>query len=374
MSLTTALGYTPVYQIKKGGSDITGQFNDRALVIQIESVEGGGNGDKLTIILDDRDFTIASPVTDGDGKATLDVFLGYKETAMYEQGNFEIFQTVYSGPPETMQLLGVSQGFTSNSKAPLITSFDGKTVGDIVTAIATASGTSASVDPDLGNQKIKFLNQNSSAMHLLQEMERRYGGVAKFENGYLSFTKRGSGQTASNAVITPFTLTPEDFGTWSVTESSRHTYSKVRASYWDGVQHKLVWLTNTNPAAGNSSVPDLVSRAFNTRDEAQAYANARMDASNRTASKGTLTLAKGDPSIRGSTPFTITGMREGIDGDWIASKVTHSFAKESGITTTIEFYSPGAAGSGEPSTTESENGDASPAAEPSVGPGGIGHA
>lgn len=339
MSFTTSLGYTPTYQIFYNGTDITGKFNDRVTSIKVQSKDGGGQGDVLDITLDDRDFLIEAPAT--DGSANIDLLLGYKEGALYEQGNFQINTVWYEGPPKSMRLRGTSQGFTNAAKSPLIMSHDGKTLGDIVDAIAQSAGVGSSISSDLASQKIQYLNQHSSSFHLLQELERRYNGLAKFENGMLSFTTRGSGISASGQFLGGFELTPEDFGTWSIKQEARTAYSNVRVSYWDKDQHQLAWLKNTIPAFGGGTVPYMVKRAMNTQEEAQKVADSKMDALNRGVETGSLTLAKGDPSIRGGSPFIISGMRDGINGSWVVTTATHTYTKSEGILTTLDFYNPG---------------------------------
>lgn len=340
-TFTTSLGYTPLYRIDRAGIDITSNFEDRAVMIMIESYDGSGNADRCDITLDDRDWKIASPSSDESG-TTLDVSMGYKESGLYDQGTFQVTEVHYSGMPKRMRLVGTSVGFESAAKSPLITSYDGKTLGDIVGSIAQAAGVSPSVSSSMASQKIQYLNQHQSAIHLLQELERRYNGLAKFSNGMLSFTERGSGDNASGDSIGTFTLDPEDLAVWDIKESRRTAFSKTRASYWDKTSNSLKWLQNSGVAgAPNASVPFMVKRAFNTQAEAQSAADAQMAALNRGIRTGSLTLTKGDPSIRGGMTFTIENTRDGVDGTWSINHATHTFTKEEGITTSLEFHDQG---------------------------------
>jgi phage protein D len=83
--------------------------------------------------------------------------------------------------------------------------------------------------------------------------------------------------------------------------------------------------------------------------EAQQAADAKMAALNRGLRQGTVTLAKGDPSIRAAQPLVIMGMRPGIDGSYIVQTATHTFTRDEGISTTLEIYDPG---TGEDFTSE----------------------
>ena len=341
MSYTTSLGFTPVFSVTKGGEDVTSNFSDRMLSIKIESKDGGGDADTVDIVLDDRDWKIATPSI-GEGSATLVVSMGYAETGMYEMGSFQVDDLYYEWTPKTMRLHGNSLGFSTNAKAPIITAYNGQTLGDIVGAIATAAGVQPKVDPTLAAVQIPYLHQQASSMHLLQELERKFGGLAKFQDGYLSFTKRGTGDNSSGTSVGNFQLGPEDIIGGSINPSNYYAYSKVRASYRDKTSNQMVWLQSTTAGSPNSTVPFLLKTPYNSQTEAQAAADSTMAQLNRKSKRGTITLSKGDASIRAGQGFTISGCRDGIDDDsYTVQRVVHVLAKESGITTTIDLFSEG---------------------------------
>ena len=375
MGLTTAIGHTPQFAITMGGADITGQFNDRATMIKVQSIDGQGNSDRLDITLDDRDFAIALPATDGEDAATLQLSLGYAQSGLWDQGTFEVNEVRLVGPPRSMQLVGTSQGFASALKVPAIIAHAGKSVAEIINGIAQAAGAEAVVDPAIGDKVVPFLNQHASGMHLLQSLERTYNGVAKFQDGMLSFTQRGTGTSASGVALGTFILTPDDLGSWDIRINARPSYSKVRASWWDKTAHQLQWVTNTTQAAGNVNVPFMIKTPFNSQDEAQSAADATMKQLNRGIVTGSVTLAKGDPSIHAAAPFTISGMRDGIDGSYIVKTATHTYTKKSGIVTMSEFYFIGPTGIDQDKTAAigSTAPDATPLTTPAAS-GGIGAA
>ena len=340
MSYTTALGFTPQFKISKGGEDITSNFADRMILIKIESRDGGGDADVVDISLDDRDWVIATPSI-GEGSQTLQVSMGYAETVMYDMGTFQVDDLYYEWTPKTMRLHGNSLGFSTDAKAPIITSYDGQTLGSIVGSIAQSAGVTPKVDATLVAIQVPFLNQHASSMHLLQELERRFGGLAKFSDGFLSFTARGTGNSASGTSIGTFTLSAEDISGGSIAPSNRFAYSKVRASYWDKVNHQLSWIESTTPGSPNSTVPFMDKKAYPSQAEAQAAADSTMSQLNRKTKQGTITLSKGDPSIRGGQVFSISGCRDGIDGSYVVRKAIHTLTKEAGITTSLDIYDEG---------------------------------
>ena len=342
MSYTTGLGISPAFTISKSGEDITSRIADRLLSIKVESREGGGDADIADITIDDRDWNITSPSI-GEGSASLQISMGYVETVLYDMGTFQVDDLHYLWTPKAMLLHGNSLGFTTAAKAPIIAAYDGKTLGDIVGSIAAAASVTPKVDPALAAIAVPYLNQNSSSMHLLQELERRFGALAKFGDGMLSFTKRGTGLAASGASIGSFVLGLEDFGPngCDIGVSNRQAYSKVRASWWDKVNHQLQWITSATASNPNASVPFMMKHAFNSEAEAQAAADSHMAQLNRKTKQGTIILAKGDPSIRGGQGFAIAGCREGIDGSYLVRLASHMLTKAGGIVTTLDVYDEG---------------------------------
>ena len=343
MGYTTGLGLTPTFRIERGGDDITTTIADRLVTLRVASYSGGGAADTATITLDDRNWNIVLPSV-GEDASTLSISMGYVEGSLYSVGTFQVDKLKLSFSPRTMTLECNSADMNSNLKAPLITSFDGQTVGDVVSAIASSAGVSAVVAPALAGLTVKYLNQHSGSGHLLQNLEGRFNALAKFSDGKLSFTERGSGQSASGQALDNVTLDGSDLADLEIDIDNRHSYSHVRASYWDVEQHKLIWIKSSVPGDTASSVPFMLKRAYNTDTEAQAAADAQMASLNRQGAQGSLTMAKGDPRIVGGASLTITGTRPGIDGSYVIDSAIHSLTKDGGLITTLRFASENGAG------------------------------
>lgn len=376
MGYTTSLGYTPIFNITKGGEEVTSGFIDRLLSIRVESYEGDGQSDTVSISIDDRDWMTAEP-SYGEGSITLEVSLGYKEGAVYEMGTFQVDELHHVWPPRAILLQGNSAGLNTNLKAPIISSYEGKSLGEVVNSIAQARGAKAAVDPSLSDIKIPYLNQNCSMGHLLNELERRFNGLAKFSNGHLSFTQRGTGLTVSGAELNVVTLYPEDTTTGcDIRSNSIQAYSKVRASYIDRTNNQQVWVESTTKGSPNSTVPYMVKRPHASEAEALAVANAQMARLNRSTKQGTIVLAKGCPEIRGGSKVILSRFRPGIDDTYVVSCATHVLGKDTGLNTTLTVYTEDGA--------DDATGDEAPTTAPSfdemtagttvpLGQGGIGH-
>lgn len=337
------VGLTPIYRITKGGQDITGNFNDRAVSIQVEIHSGNGTADTFSMTIDDRDFALARPQTG----AQLIIELGYQEVGLAEQGVFEINEVFFEGPPRSLRIVGTSAGMRSSMKAPAVKEFENKTLGDVVSEIARISGAAPAIDPTLAGKKIDFLNQFNSNYHLLHELERRFGAVAKFEFGKLVFAKRDEGDTAGGNAMPNVIIRPEHILSYSVKHTDRSAYSSVKAAWWDKDKHQRVYEDVPNGALGQEMAqgqmqfPFIIGHMFNSKEEALEAAKSRVEALNRATGEATIALSKGDPWIRSQMPMHIIGMRDGVNGTYIIDNVTHSFTTQTGIQTTILGKPPG---------------------------------
>jgi phage protein D len=342
--LCVTTGYTPIYRVEKGGEDITGRFNDRTLQIKVDLQAGNGNDDQCTILVDDRDWRIARPMN-GD---TISVWLGYEEVGIAFMGAFEIDDVSFIGPPRQIKLLGKSTGSNDIQKAPAIREFDNKSVGDILGQMAKQTGLSLSISGDLAGIKIPFKNQGVSNLHMIHELERLTGAVAKVVDGRLMFVKRDGAETASGVALPTLVLHPEHFGDWNVRYTSKPGYGQVKAAWFDKDQMIRKWVGAS--VGGSDSGVGLankfggafnIGQLFNSQEEAQQAANAQAENFKRAEVQALFDLAKGDPWIRDQQTLLVTGMRDGINGSYVIDKATHTYIKSTGIKSALECKLPG---------------------------------
>lgn len=332
-------GYTPIYRVYKDGYDVTDRFNDRTTAITVELVAGGGDGDVCQITVDDRDWLVERPLV-GDN---LEVHLGYEEVGLSYMGQFTIDNIVFNGPPKSITLHGNSTGMGTAIRSPIIRSYVQHTVSDILQEIAQAGGYQVQVHADLARKLFAFKNQSVSPLHMLQEMERTFGAVAKVADGRLIFVPRDAGETASGMAMPMLILGPSHFATWQVRHTNRTDYSGVRASYWDADAAERRWVQHDRPVVANEDGESLfrMGHLFGSREHAEAAAHARMMALTRAMGEGVFVLAKGDPWIRDQQHIIVQGMRDGIDGEYVVFKAQHSYSKDTGLVSQLECQPPG---------------------------------
>jgi phage protein D len=323
----------------KGGVDITDKFNDRTTSIKVDLISGGGDGDHCMIKVDDRDWAVVRP----EPGENLSIWLGYQEVGLAYMGSFEIDEVTFLGMPRGIQLTGLSTGMRDIQKSPQIKDFANKSVNDILGGMASQTGLGVSIGAGIGGNTIPFKNQVVSNLHMIHELERIYGAVAKVVDGKLMFVARDSTESASGVALPTLVLLPEHFGTWQVRYSSRSDYSGTKAAWFDKDEMVRKWVSAGSSAAsgGSTSGQYALGQLFNSQAEAEAAAKSKMEALKRAEVQAAFDLAKGDPWVRDMQTILVSGMRDGINGSYVIEKATHTYIKSTGIRSTLECRAPG---------------------------------
>lgn len=334
-------GYTPIYKIMKGGLDITNHFNDRTTEIQVV-LKNAGDSATCKITVDDRDWRIDTV----EVGVKIEVYLGYKEVGLAQMGVFEVNTVDYVIMPKQIEIVGNSTGFTGAIKAPKIENFQNQKLGDIIKKLAGDKTENVYVDPKLADVELPFMNMNSSPIHMLHELERRFDATGQFINGKYVFVPRDE-DAEGGGLDMPVTLIEP----WHVTKGFvRHTQ---RARY-DGV--KVGWIDkdhiknfvevqdpNADKEADGTTQGDmfLSKQLGRTEEEAQAMARSQMAQLKRAQGEAHLSLAKGNPWIRDQGRILLRRFQSEVNGSYVNDTVTHTYTKEPGLSTEILAKPPG---------------------------------
>jgi uncharacterized protein len=231
--------YTPTFEIWKGGENITANFNNRAVSIEVDLVSGNGGGDTCSITVDDRDWLLATPHV-GDG---IEVYLGYKEVGTAFMGTYMVDSVKFTGPPKQITVRGNAVNFSGSIKSHVIKNFDGKTVEEIIQGMLEGTGYSAQVDSSIGSFKVPYMNATTSPLAVIDQLDRQFGGVFKVSGNTVAIAKRDGNTSATGQSMGQVVLRPEHFAEWSVEHLTRHDFDKTIASYKDPTTNKAMDVT-----------------------------------------------------------------------------------------------------------------------------------
>jgi len=316
----------PVYTITANDSDITAKVKDRLTELTITD-ETGHQSDRVTIALDDRGNPFVLP----EKGAQLNISIGIEKSGaapLVDMGTFVVDEVTAAGPPDRIIIEAKAADMTARLKGKKSRAWDNVTLSDIVSTIARAHNLTPVVGSDLSAIRFPHLDQtNESDMHLLRRLGREHDAVVKPASGRLVMVKKGQVKTATGKSLPLVSLTRKDFVEpgWEMTARDRGKYKSVTAFYQDinGGEKKKVTVGDGPPAS-------ILPSPFADETRALRAAQARLEKlARRTASLTGTVSSRTDLIAEGK--INITGIREGINGSWILTKVTYKIT-DSGFT------------------------------------------
>lgn len=320
----------PVFAVTLGGTDFTASIADRLLSLSI-SDEAGVTSDRFELSLDDRDHALGWP---GSG-VELEIALGYRETGgARTMGRYTVDEVETSGPPAVLTLRGAAADMLDSLKSQRRADYDGKTLGQIVRAIAARHRLTPQVAAKFESQTVEHLDQtDESDMHLLTRLAEQFGATAKPAAGRLLFVESGQGLDAQGNVLPPVAIARDRIVSWRASEQERQFYARVEARWKPARKHA------TQTVVVGEGEPSITLRnAFRTEVEARRAAEARLRKMARGRTSLSLTLP-GDPELIAERPIQVSGLRTGADGAWIVTRAEHRL-DGGGYTTQIEAQRP----------------------------------
>ncbi len=322
---------TPDFQITADSQDVTAAIRDRLLELRVTD-EAGQSSDAVTIRLDDRGNRIALPRKG----AELEVALGYLESAVATLGTFVVDEAVLSGPPDTLTIRGRAADLRAAMKAPRTRSWDGITLGDLVATVAAEHGFEPAVAGELAELALGHVDQTEeSDLHLLTRLAGQYGAVAKPAGGRLLVVPAGAGKSATGKTMPAVELARGDLARWDVTLADRGRYGAVTTCWHDGSgtgQPQEVTVGEGEPVY-------RLRGTFRDAAEARAAARAKYEALQR--GKGTITAeCGGDVRLAAEGEIVISGVRDGVDGRWSLTHVTHVYDPSGGYRCELQGENP----------------------------------
>ena len=332
---------TPVYHVRAEGRNITNALRDRLLSLRVTD-EAGYQSDTVEIQLDDRDGAVNLPRKG----AALEVELGYEETGTAKMGSFTVDEVELSGPPDTLTIRAKAADMRGSLKQHRTRSWDESTIGDLVAAVAAEHGLEPRVSEMLAGVAIEHIDQTEeSDLNLLTRLSKQYDAVAKPAEGRLLFVSRGEAQSAGGRDLR-IPIHRNRTSNHRVTLADRGRYGAVVA-HW----HDVGAGEEVQARAGDGEPVYTLRHPYPNAAEAQAAARSKLRALNCGTGSLSLTLKTGmpallaetnnpaNPALAAQTRLALSGFREGVDGDWVATRVTHEISA-SGYSTQVEAETP----------------------------------
>lgn len=315
------MNIAPAFRISANRADITATLRQRFISLRLTD-EAGLDSDTLEITLADHDPR-ARLIVPPPG-AELEVWLGY-DTSATRMGLFIVDEIEVGGPPDQMIIRAVAAPLekTPRGKSPLQTQKtrsweQGTLLGDMAKAMAAECGLDPAISPALAPLALPHIDQSEeSDINLLKRICRDHGAIAKPAGGRLLLAKRGESKTLLGLLLPTIKLTSQDVTSWRATMARRDAPGTVIAIWRDiaAGEDREVRVGSDRP----------VKRLRHQHpDEASAVAAARAEYEKRERGVATLSLTMpGRPDFMAEGRVHLTGFRDRVDGEWLATRVQH---------------------------------------------------
>lgn len=387
-----------VYQINVDGTDVSSAFSPLLLSLTIRMTDGT-EADTAEIELDDSYGQIALPRVGAQVSIALGwsdqggspvVFEGFldepkskssisKEHMSIGAHNRFKQHTSSEGSREQGRVLSLSAksaDMGSKVKEQQEDHLDDSTLQDAAQKWAGQAGLTAVVSSDLASIKRAYWSiANESFMAWGARIAREVGATFKIFQSTAVFAPRtGNGQSASGQSMSGVEATwGVNLITWSIApDISRAKYGNMRVRWYDPVQ--AMWQDKTKPTSESGDGNDVTHTHKDSdpdEDQADDQADSNVDESDREQGGADSVEIDGNSAAQPQASCTVSGVRPGVDGDYVIKDVVHSLNRSRGWTTRMALRQPsGSAG------TDSRDTSTVPtpvAPETPPGPAGIGH-
>lgn len=304
---------------------------------RLESVtikdEAGIENDMVTLVISDKGYDVEW-ISEG---REIQVFIGYKETGLYDYGLYEVDNVNHneptSGPVFNIQARAMKT-HTNQIKKPLSRHHDDLTLGQIVQKIASENGFKSVVDPSVSGVYYHHVAQYSeSGLNLLTRLALQHDCFVKTEKNIIYFKPKD----VSNGTITidkgrsmlQYGNRPIGVSVNASNIDSRNKYKGVKCSFMNRDEGKTVYVTK-----GSEPYFEVKARQ-ESKKLAKQKCNDKMKEIDRNA-KISINLP-GEPGLKASYDVILVNFRPEICAmsPWKSVSVTHTF-NQSGFTSSTE--------------------------------------
>lgn len=320
------------WKVTLDGKDMTDKLNPRLISASITE-KRAEEADQLDIVLNDADGLLDLPRPGVE----LEVSMGWQRGAglplgLVPKGRFRVDEAKWSGALDIVTIRARSADFTDAFRVRRERSFVGKSVQDVLSAIAGDNGLGTAIDAGLGGKTIPALGPGAkSDGALLMLLGKRFDAMATVKQGKLIFAPIGKGKTPGGGTIPTQTIDRADTNGAEYERVERENYGGVVAVWHDKATGRRQEV-QVGGAGGSETKPKRIRKTFASEADARQAAEAEDSRNTRAKAKMGFTLPLGRPDIYPETPVTVTGFKAEINGrKWGVAEATHTMDGSGGL-------------------------------------------
>ncbi len=347
----------PIYRLKIGDKDVTRRFQDRLIELTLTD-NCGFEADQLDIELDDTDDKLDLP----EKGVRLSLSLGWAHSGVVDKGTYKVDELEHTGPPDRLTIRARSAVMDGGLTTRRENSYVGKTLSEVVQAIALRNRLRWLVGKKLADLVIAHVDQTGeSDANFLSRLAKEFDAIATVKNGTLLFIPAGEPTSGSGLVLPTVSITRASGDTHTFSIADRENYNGVKAYYQDtraGVRGEVVvdasnaTVTKEKPDNGkgkgkkkpatveanpNPENVKVLRHTYASKANAERGARGEWRKMQRGVASFTITLARGRAELFPSLHAQVKGWKQQIDNTaWTIGRIIHRL-NSNGFTTTIEL-------------------------------------
>ena len=334
--MTDRLSNIPDFSLQVGDKDLTGEVRPRLMSLTL-SEKRGDEADQLDVVLDDSEGGLAIP---SEG-ALLRLALGWRQgrdvvQGLVDKGSFKVDDVGHSGPPDRIRIRARAADFTSDIRNRREQSWRNTTLGAVLKEVAGRNALSPRIAPDLAAISLPVATQSrESDIAFLRRMGRENDAVATIKDRKLIFARKGAGVTTTGATLPTVSIRRRGGDGHNWQRQKRDGQEGVIATWHDRKAAKRQTVT-----VGQKDGAKRLRKTYPDEASARRAATAERDRLKRALATFDCKLALGRPDIYVDLRADVSGFKEGIDGAWLITEVTHNLDNGSGFTTSLKMELP----------------------------------
>ena len=318
---------TPVYIIEYEQKDITADISPVILSLTYEDHRSSFSDDIKITVEDRKDLWKNSWFpTKGD---LLKVYIGYENEKLLDCGDFTIDEIEFAGPPDTMNLKGLSTSIKESLRQKNNRAYEKKTLEQIATEIANAHGYKLIGDFDNNIRFNRITQHEESDLFFLKTLAEKYGYIFKVVGENLVFYAVSS-LDQSDAV---YEITKQNLIDFNLKTKTRDLYKAAEVYYQDPETKQVITFNVKAEGISKGDILKINERCEN-KEQAIIRGNSALNKKNRGEIEGTLTLV-GNPILVGGINIDLSGFGM-LDGKYMVDNSRHIINASEGYKTELE--------------------------------------
>jgi len=322
----------PIFRLLYKGIDISSELLPH-LVSCTYTDKVHGEADEIEVVVQDRDGLWRGPWCPEQGDK-VELWIGYKGLPLVYCGAFEIDEpnARLSRSGDVFTFRGVSAPVTKAIRTRNNQRFEKQNLKQVAQKLASRHGlTIVGTPPDVFFEHVAQRRERD--LEFLSRLADDYGAYFSVKGDKLVFAKRD--ELHERAPALTIHAESDDYISADLKKSSHKTYSKARATYFEGNEKKNIDVEVSDSKVKNGDTLRLDERIEN-EGQARVLAKSRLQKENLKRQTGNVVLVGNPLAMAGNTVALDSGFGKWA-GRYLIKTSRHLIGRGQGYTTNIEL-------------------------------------